>query len=324
MALRLPLLTIFTLLLSYESSAFSIQNNKEKHATTSTLFSTPNDSNNDATYTLFDRFRAICPADPTWVAQFDASLIDLKVNGDNMNDEQKESAVWVAVYRSNNNKPSVLIKDSLLQAMKSATDSVSTSLSASDPALLNSFEMSRGVTKEAAPVAVARLIPSEDFDNTWILDSMRCVLKKENTDASCDGGSEHTEALTTGIDTLLLHYLSSVNDVGQKPSRFEGAIRTKATLVSATLLEDRGFREVSKLTRDMATHISSLDVCLEQYAARAVDTVSKSPGAQQRALSILSHLGRIDRDADLSASQQQDEENDTDDYDPFASIKAYL
>jgi hypothetical protein len=303
MALRLPLLTIITLFLS--------------HTSTSSAFSTPTPNSNDAVYTLFDRFRAICPADPSWVAQFDASLID------NVKDEASK-AVWVAVYRSNNNKPSVLIKDSLLQAMKSATDSVSTSANASDPALLNSFEMSRGVTKEAAPVAVARLIPSEDFSNTWILDYMRCVLKKENTDASCDGGSEHTEALTIGIDTLVLHYLSSLNDVGQKPNRFEGAIRTKATLVSATLLEDRGFREIEKLTKDMATHISSLDVCLEQYAARAVDTVAKSPGAQQRALSILSHLGRIDRDADLSASQQQDEENDTDDYDPFASIMRYL
>lgn len=316
MALRLPLLTIFaTFFLSHKIFAFSTPNNGK---------------NNHATYTLFDRFRAICPADPSWVAQFDASLIDNNnVNvgdGDsnNNNDEQaqKEASkvVWVAVYRSNNNKPSVLIKDSFLQAMKSATDSVSTSLSASDPALLNSFEMGRGVTKEA-PVAVARLIPSEDFGDTWILDSMRCVLKKENTDESCDGGSEHTEALTTGIDTLLLHYLSSLN---VDTNRFEGAIRTKATLVSAILLEDRGFREVSKLTRDMATHISSLDVCLEQYATRAVDTVAKSPGAQQRALAILSHLGRIDREADLRASQKQDEENSDDDYDPWASVLKYL
>jgi hypothetical protein len=299
---------ICTLLLSHESSAFS----------------TPND--NLATYNLFDRFRAVCPADPSWVEQFDASLVSTAVsavdsNAEDSNANDSQKSVWVAVYRSNNNKPSVFVKDAFLSAMKSATDSVYASASASDPTLMGSFEQSRGVTKEA-PVAVARLRQSEDFcnTNTWVLDSMRCVLRKEDTDASCDGGSEHTEALTTGIDTLLLHYLSSLGS-----NRFDGAIRTKATLVSGTLLDDRGFRPVTNLAKDMATHISSLDACLEHYAARAVETVAKSPGAQQRALSIFSLLGRIDREADLLASQKiEEEENNKDDYDPWASVKRYV
>jgi hypothetical protein len=121
MAFGLPLITILTLfLLSQQSSAFS----------------TPTPNGNDATYTLFDRFRAVCPADEAWVRQFDASLIEdsgdssgVSATGDSSGEQeqQDQKSVWVAVYRSNNNKPSVLVKDSFLQAMKSATDSVSTS-----------------------------------------------------------------------------------------------------------------------------------------------------------------------------------------------------
>jgi hypothetical protein len=43
-----------------------------------------------------------------------------------------------------------------------------------DPVLLGSKE---------APVAVARFRQPEDFCNTWIQDSMRCVWYKENTDS---------------------------------------------------------------------------------------------------------------------------------------------
>lgn len=235
MALRIPLLAILASLWAHQSLAFSA-------------------SNANPTLTLFDRFRAVCPADTSCIRQFDASLVSAD---DKEDDDDDSNAVWVAVYRSNNNKPSVLVKDSFLKAMKSATDTVPVPEPSSD--LANSFVQGTGVAQEA-PVAVARLVESKDFGNTWIMDSMRCVLKKENTDASCDGGSEHTEALTTGIDTLLLHYLQSLGR-----DRFEGAIRTKATLVSATLLEDRGFCEVQSLEKDMATHFSSLDDCLVSH-----------------------------------------------------------
>jgi hypothetical protein len=257
-----------------------------------------------ATPLLFDRFRPSCPADPNAIRRFDPALVN----------NENDSSVWVAVYRSNNNKPSVLVRDEFLQAMRSATDA-GTELNISDaqPAGLET-----SVVREQAPVAVARLCPSEDSD-TWILDSMRCILKKEDTDEECDGGSEHKEALSTAIDCLLEHYLKS-------NSRFEGAIRTKATLVSGVLLEERGFREVTKLEKDMASHVSSFDDCTERYAARSVSTISKSPGAQRRALTIVSLLGRMDRDQDIQAAANalQSGSEAEDDYDPWANIKRYL
>jgi hypothetical protein len=283
-------------------------------------FSTPK-NDNSASFTLFDRFRAVCPADPSSVSQFDSSLVSASQDhNDDADGEDDSKSVWVAVYRSTNNKPSVLVKDSFLQAMRSATDSVSASSSASDSTLLGSFEQNPGVAQQA-PVAVARLRESTHFDGSWVLDSMRCVLKKETTDASCDGGSEHIEAISTAVDTLLLHYLSLGSN------RFESAIRTKATLLSGSLLEERGFRPVQDLQKDMVTHVSSLDECLDKYASRSVDTIAKSPGAQQRALTIVSLLGRIDRHVDLreaSQAAEQDSDDDADDYDPWASVKRFL
>jgi hypothetical protein len=267
----------------------------------------------DATFTLFDRFRPICPATVDSIRQFDPSLI--KETDSDVGD------VWVAVYRSSNNKPSVLVKDEFLQAMKSATSSVN--INPQDPVVMNAFSDS----EVTAPVAVARLRPSdEEGDNVLVLDSMRCVLKKENTDQSCDGGSEHTEALATAIDSLIQYYLISM--IPQYNWSFEGRIKTKATLVSAKILEDRGFKEVTVLQEDFSTHTSSLDDCMEKYAARSVSTTSKSPGARQRAIEIVSHLGRIDRKADLErAAQQQrdaDESHSGEDYDPWAGMKRFL
>lgn len=270
-----------------------------------------NDQNNDGTaaaFTLFDRFRPTCPATLDSIRQFDPSLIQ---------ETDSDMDVWVAVYRSSNNKPSVLVKDEFLQAMKSATSSVN--INPQDPSIMNSFSES----KVTAPVAVARLRSSID-DDGLVLDSMRCVLKKENMDQSCDGGSEHTEALATAIDALIQYYLTTM--MPQNNGSFEGMIRTKATLVSAKILEDRGFKEVSTLQKDFSTHTSSLDDCMEKYAARSVSTNSKSLGARQRAIEIVSHLGRIDRIADLGrvAEQKRNNPNDEDDYDPWAGMKLFL
>lgn len=80
--------------------------------------------------------------------------------------------------------------------------------------------------QDETPVAVARLRPSQEYPGTWVLDSMHCWLKKEDTNPSCDGGSEHAEALSVGMDALLLHHLQ------QSSPRFDCAICTKATLVS--------------------------------------------------------------------------------------------
>ena len=205
-------------------------------------FSTPNpasSSGNDASYTLFDRFQAKCPADLSSIRQFDARLVD---------DENEDGSAWVAVYRSSNNLPSVLIKDDFLNAMRIATTSVETSANSStiveNEAISSSFEES---VSARIPVAIARLSKTER--GGWMLDSMRCSLKKDDQNESCDGGSEHVEALSVCVDELLLYYLSC-ND--PPPNfRMEGAIRCKATLVSSSILEDRGFQEISKLEKDI-------------------------------------------------------------------------
>lgn len=103
--------------------------------------------------------------------------------------------------------------------------------------------------------------------------------------------------------------------------RFDGVIRTKATIFSASLLEERGFRPVTELEKDMITHRSSLDDCLERYAMRSISTSNKSPGAQQRAVDIVSKLGCIDRAADLARAEKvlNKNRNDEDNYNPWAS-----
>lgn len=264
-------------------------------------------------YATFDRFRPACPADLSSIREFQPSLVS-----DGADDD---GHVWVAVYRSSNNKPSVLVRDEFLHAMRSATYTINHP-SAADPSILSSF--SPIAASSAAPVAVARLRPADACPNSLVLDSMRCVLVKEKTDPSCDGGSEHTEALATAIDALLHHYLVSI--MGNRGLSFEGTIRTKATLVSAPLLKDRGFRPVEKLQMDMVTHTSSLDDCLERFAARSVSpTSSKSPSARQRAIEIVSQLGRIDRAFDLERARQLIKQRDDDEKetDPWATSRFF-
>lgn len=106
---------------------------------------------------------------------------------------------------------------------------------------------------------------------------------------------------------------------------FDGAIRTKATMHQNKLLEERGFKEVDVLSRDMATHISCLDASLIKYAMRAVETVSKGPGARDRALKILNYLGRQDPSEEEEESSSAIEGNgEGDDYDPWATVKRYI
>jgi hypothetical protein len=277
-----------------------------------TGFSVPaNDKIPDASFTLFDRFRAVCPADRASVMRFHPSLIPAVDDTDN----DASPGIWVAVYRYSNNKPSVLIRDEFLRAMRSATDSRSLlDTSVPSPSSSSSIETRTSVgVEQPAPVAVARLVPSSDNPGSWVMDCMRCALRKEDTDPACDGNSEHNEAIATAIDTLLEHYLGFCD-------RFDSAIRTKATLFSAGLLEERGFEPVTTLQRDMASHVSSLDRCLERYAARSVSTVSKSPGARKRALNIVSLLGQLNREKDWQASMEEKAnraQDESDEYDPF-------
>lgn len=260
-----------------------------------------------------DRFRLACPADLHSIRQFEPSLV-ADVTDDNNNDH-----VWVAVYRSFNNKPSVLVKDEFLHAMNAATTSSSAT---SDPQVDAAFSPPIGIAA-TSPVAVARLRPVNDDDDDahFVLDSMRCILVKENMDPECDGGSEYMEALATAVDGLLQHYLDNVKIEESKSPCFEGAIRAKATLFSAPLLEDRGFVPVTELNKYMLTHISSLDDCLERYAARSVSTVYKSPGIRQRAVDIVSKLGYIDRAAEKQSAQaiiDGRKRKDDDNYNPWA------
>jgi hypothetical protein len=126
------------------------------------------------------------------------------------------------------------------------------------------------------------------------------------------------------VDALVLHHL-------RQNACFEHAIRCKGTLVSGTLLEELGFQQVEKLCRDMATHVSSLDACIERYADRVVST--KHLGARRVALQILSKLGHLNREADLQASRQRqemngekddDDDDENGDYDPWSGMKQFI
>jgi len=93
------------------------------------------------------------------------------------------------------------------------------------------------------------------------------------------------------------------------------------------LLEERGFGEVEKLTRDMATHVSCLDDSMERYAERVVTLAAKSSGARDRALRILSCLGRLDREEDKKRGQMDAADGDgdgDDEVDPWAAMKQFI
>ena len=220
----------------------------------------------------FDRFRASCPADPSVIRKFDPSLIK---------DDAAPEEIWVAVYRSANNLPSVLVRDDFLNAMTAATTLTPVSSRKVSGVISNgngSTESSDSAssTVKSKPVAVARLF--RDANNVHILDSMRCTLKKENTDDGCDGGSEHAEAIGVCIDELVLAFLerclASEERVaeGEQGGRttFHRGLHFRGTLVSGKLLDSRGFREVSELSPDMHSHESDFDGALAKYADRSM------------------------------------------------------
>ena len=303
-----------------------------------------------------DRFKSVCPADPTTIEQFDSTLVGDDADGND---------TWVAVYRSKNNLPvsfalihffdlqhfslfkhllhntiftlfilhqSVFVRDSFFDAM-----AVATTAQDGDSQTLVSVQEGTGVIsgnlQDAKPVAVARLTVSKDNDNISIIDSMRCTLKKEETDFDCDGGSEHAEAIGACIDELVLSYLqsyleteSSNEDKQKQKLHFDGGIRFRGTLVSGRLLEARGFREATQLSADMHSHESDFDGALQKYAERSTSReISKSPGARDRALKIISLLSKIDRDEDQKKeSEEEDDDEGESDFDPWASVKRYL
>lgn len=292
----------------------------------------------------YDRFRSVCPADRSCVRHFDPDILS------DDDEDVDERHTWVAVYRSSNNLPSVLLKDDFLNAMNHAT---STAVIGATVPGIETKEGNDVVGKDddddgsssvraRAPVAVARLRPGATDSSSWIVDGLRCSLKKEETNPDCDGGSEHAEALSVCVDELIAHFLSTATT-----SKTDGRtafvadprndlLRCKATLVAAPLFEARGFREIDALDAEMATHAASLDAAMERYASRAVAATTttdacaaRSPGARDRALRVLSLLGQFDAsendddDTVDSSSASTEEGDDEQEYDPWASIKSY-
>jgi hypothetical protein len=274
--------------------------------------------------------------------------------------DSQQQNVWVAVYRSstsqtNNNKPSVFVRDEFFQAM---TDATTTTTTTSETTVMAGLEAPPAAASPSLllqgekPVAIARLRPSDDFEATWILDTMRCSLRKEEQDETCDGGSEYLEALAVGVDSLLLHYLRETVPTPQKAAAvvaapiFEGAIRTKATLFSGKILEARGLQPVETLSKDMATHVSAYDSCLNFYAQRTVATTTtatntalsssySSSSKTSVALQIVSLLGQLDREDELqkaaaglgvaptTTNDKENEDGTTEpEYDPFAGFNS--
>ncbi|KAL7498984.1 hypothetical protein ACHAWT_010033 [Skeletonema menzelii] len=273
-----------------------------------------------------DRFTAICPAAPETISKFDSTLI----NDDDDDGSKSDNDTWVAVYRSKNNLPSVFVRDSFFDAM-----AVATTAQDGDSQTLVSSTTQEGVgvisgnLQGEKPVAVARLTASKDGEKS-IIDSMRCTLKKENTNPDCDGGSEHCEAIGVCIDELVISYLQNLleeenNAVGTDTLHFDGGIRFRGTLFSGKLLEARGFREATQLSADMHSHESDFDGALTNYAERSTSTdISKSPGARDRSLKIVSLLSKLDRNEDTKGEVEEEDDEEDSDYDPWASVKRYL
>ena len=306
-----------------------------------------------------DRFRATCPADLDAVRRFDPSLLD---NGgrrrtDDDDDDDDDDDVWVAVYRSANNLPNVFVRDAFFGAMRASTASSSgVAILGGDSETLVStppssssvgggggagvmMMISNGSDDGETPVAVARL----GKESHYIIDSMRCALRKEETDPDCDGGSEHAEAIGVCIDELVLAYLRGHSEMTEKKVRmsFDGGMHFRGTLVSGKLLDSRGFREVDKLSADMHSHESDYDGALDRYSERSTSVdVSRYPGARDRALRIVSFLGRMDREEDEKrrgggrggaagggerggdAEAGDDDGGGESDFDPWASVKS--
>ena len=269
-----------------------------------------------------DRFRATCPTKSICIRQFDESLVVGK-------EDKNDDSVWVAVYRTNNNKPSVMVRDEFFHAMKAATTTSSSTSATEDGGdeSANSVQTDTNPTSPLLetpltglekPVAVAELRPSSDYPGKFVLQNLRCTLKKEAQDETCDGGSEFTEALGVCVDALILQFLKTHNS-----DEFEGTIRTKATLFSNKLVETRGWEPVEELSKDMATHVSRYHACLDSFAQRAAQ-VSINAGARDRALQIVSLLGKLEQPPSKNKDDDNDNnDNNKDEYDPWAGASLF-
>ena len=292
-----------------------------------------------------DRFRSVClvgTESKDAVDEFDPELYASL--------ESEKEDLWVAVYRSNNNKPSVVVRDDFFRAMNDATSGKSSDdnndTNIANDSAANTVSTVSGAASflsdtmpslleipSTKPVAIARLQKSETSTETktvYLLDNLRCSLKKETQDASCDGGSEFVEALSVAVDTLILKHLQrllqnqKIEETDDEDSTldvvFEGTVRTKATLFSGKIFEQRGFTEVESLSRDMATHVSSYEACFEKYADRTIET-SMAAGTRDRALQIVALLGRLD--PEIQKNEASNGDDGSDEYDPWANMQLY-
>lgn len=255
-----------------------------------------------------DRFYAKCPVDGPTVLRFDPALI----NENDRSHDEYEDETWVAVFRSSLN--------SILPLEYTITSNAQT--------IPNRQSFAGMIETTETPVAVGRLRKLQRKQK-WVMDSLRCSLKKEHMNDKCDGGSEHAEAISICVDELLLHFLKQQ----QSPQIFDASIRCKATLVSGPILENRGFSPVQKLSRDMATHVASLEGSLGSYATRASDVTGTvwngGPLIRDRTLQIVSLLSSLERPqqdhTDEAIPSSRDEGEDSDDsYDPWAAVKRYI
>mmetsp|Transcript_25398 Transcript_25398/g.69987 ORF Transcript_25398/g.69987 Transcript_25398/m.69987 type:complete len:338 (+) Transcript_25398:185-1198(+) len=288
-----------------------------------------------------DRFRSVFlvgSESKAAVREFDSELWTLLYGTDDDDDDDDDSGgdhdLWVAVYRSNNNQPSVIVRDDFFRAMNEATsggeetknkDDATVSTVSSAASFLSNTVPDMLEIPSTKPVAIARLQKSElssTDSNAYLLDNLRCSLKKEDQDQSCDGGSEFVEALSVAVDTLILNHLQRLlrNQDEENDVVFEGTVRTKSTLFSNKLFEQRGFKEVETLSRDMATHVSNYEACFEQYAGRSIEP-SMASGTRDRALQIVALLGGLDPEVQTKALEEDG--NGGDDYDPWANMQLY-
>jgi len=151
-----------------------------------------------------DRFRSVFlvgTESKAAITEFDdvlwSSLYD---NNDNESNEKED--LWVAVYRSNNNKPSVIVRDDFFRAMNDATtasDDAGKTTDSDDADTKDSNNNISTVSSAASflsdtmpsmlqvpstkPVAIARLQKSDNNDNddnVYLLGHLRCSLKKED------------------------------------------------------------------------------------------------------------------------------------------------
>ena len=115
--------------------------------------------------------------------------------------------------------------------------------------------------------------------------------------------------------------MGGVGSNNEKITSVDGGIHFRGNLVSAKLLDSRGFSGATELSADMHSHESDFDGTLAKYAERSTSKKScTNPGARDRALHILSCLGRVDREEDKKQGGDTDGEEEESDYDPWGSV----